>query len=569
MEPLDYFQFRNIYVVCYVPLRLNCAVYVRRVLEQLQFDSNDAIVLPYPVNIAEFFKGLINKLPQQPVVLKSENLETRNQSVIPVFNNDAAAEAMRYALENKITVEYAGAHVPLNDPYNEWEEFITDDSVLLETGMNVWFQSIKNQIHPCTYKVSHKYNLHKIFEASYIFSKVFLPVPVNDFEELIKILPGKEYDFGNKSPHESDSTIAFELYVDEIDDSEIKTNMLDNVPGFCEIYEKYRKEKQAVAFSKWNALLRIMKETDAEWGDMEFSMHHYLAFSQLMQNRHTQKNNSYLTVDAIFSCIETIFNKTFAYRVKEKLLNYFEKKIHIVNSSDGARGCDTRYDNVSWPGYKKLISDMMSKLHKQASKSAETKFEILPFKGSLKRGVHVKKTLTNFFKGREEFFVKDQKIIRIFLDNKEPVVFINRDYNNIEQYCDFCCIWVGKNNGEQFTANWQYGFMEPVNNVNIEEFSIYRYGFKGLAFFCDPLRHLEKLKSMYDNETEFSNRVPLRRQRDPLLSKLERDVYKSKIEWDEALLFSAINYSKKAVILIAPPHYKLPASANLRLTQEN
>ncbi|MEP7169548.1 MAG: hypothetical protein ABI855_09295, partial [Bacteroidota bacterium] len=25
----------------------------------------------------------------------------------------------------------------------------------------------------------------------------------------------------------------------------------------------------------------------------------------------------------------------------------------------------------------------------------------------------------------------------------------------------------------------------------------------------------------------------------------------------------------KAVILIAPPHYKLPASANLRLTQEN
>ena len=98
---------------------------------------------------------------------------------------------------------------------------------------------------------------------------------------------------------------------------------LDYIPRLVEQYEKQRAEGTANDFDKRTALLRLVYELSQNAPDVNFSIRHYQAFTQMLTKLLEYEGRISPRFETVLQSCRSSFNNPFTERIYRHLLGYY------------------------------------------------------------------------------------------------------------------------------------------------------------------------------------------------------------------------------------------------------
>ncbi len=542
----------------YWPLSLGSTVQVRRALEGLRLrPGKDLLCVPYPESMLAEYEKALGALPETPTAIAPVDKRLQ-RALIPVFVNEPPVEATRFADEHGIERRLVGGLFRMENEEEERYPLRVEDALVAELGAAAWLKAVSGQLREARYDVRDRYDLGLVKELCGSHERVVMLVHAQDIAALEFLLArlgeGAVPTFAERGVPDVSlwSTTRPE-------DQDAHMHYMAPFPGLCEAYERARANGKAARFDPCTAISRIVAEVLDRAFDMSFGIEAHARFQLLLDRSIARDRDFPSNLDGIVDLAASVFNPPLAQRLRHKLTSYFEMRPKV---SVGVLPREERvFDNVAWPGHKVLVSGVLRAIHQRVNERSLPEASVVPFRGALKGGVAVRRTLRAAFAGGERIFVKDQVRRMETIDPLEPVLFLF-DPGIDPKQGEFTSTWCGKQLGEpQLTALWQFCSREKDERSDVEDFSFILHRSFGYVAFCDPLLHLDRLRERYPDPMELLVRVPLKRGQDEKLRALERSVRDGQLGWMEALLLGAFHFAKRAVIVVPMDDVPVPAWA--------
>lgn len=548
----------NLVLLPYWPLSLGSTVQVRRALEDLRLRSGkDVLCVPYPVSLRIEYEKALAGLPEGPTAIAPMDKRLQ-RALIPVFVNEPPVEASRFADERGIERRMIGGLFRMETEEEERYPLRVEDALVAEIGAAAWLKAVSGQFREARYDVRDRYDLGLVKELCGSHERVIMLSHAQDIRALepwlSRLREGIVPTFSERG------VAAVSLWsTTRPDDTDAHAHYMAPFPGLCEAYERARAAGKAAHFDPVIGISRVVAEVASNAFDMRFSIEAHTRFQLLLDRSIARDSDFPSNLDGIVDLTASVFNPPFARRLRHKLTSYFEKR---PTGSVGTIPRDARtFDNVAWPGHKALVSGILRAIHQRVNERPLPEDAVVPFRGAMKGGVAVRRTLRAAFAGDDRIFVKEQSSRMETIDPLEPVLFLF-DPGIDPKEGEFTSTWCGKQLGEpQLTALWQFCSREKDERLNVGDFSFLLHRSFGYVAFCDPLLHLDRLRERYPDPKELLARVPLKRGQDEKLRTLERSVLDGRLGWMEALLHGALHFAKRAVIVVPVDDVPVPAWA--------
>jgi hypothetical protein len=323
-----YIEQGNICVVPVLRHRLNFAVQVQRVACDIGLGGQDLVAVALPESVRKPVLEAVATLPRVSLVISSVS-DSDQREVFPVTPADGIVEAVRLATERQIQLRFVDQEVApghLVDHFCLSDEDWPDDGLALERGAEAYLSLIgKRLVHPpARYEpVDSWRELHMAAQLQGLASRyrrvLFVcnathvdplrrlmrrPVPLADADRTQ--LPRRDYKIRQPS-------------------LPILMRYLDHIPRLVEAYERQRAQGKAHLFDKRSAVLEIMHELSDESTDLNLSIRHYQAFSQILARLLEGERRMSPDFETVLWALESCFPPVFRERAYRHLLGYFDQ----------------------------------------------------------------------------------------------------------------------------------------------------------------------------------------------------------------------------------------------------
>jgi hypothetical protein len=323
-----YLQSSNIFFVPLLRNHLNFAVLVQRAIHELMLDKRDLIAVGLPLSVQASILEAITKLPRVSLIISSLN-ESDQREVFPVTPCDGIIEGVRTALERDIPLQFVDQEIApghLIDHFCIADEGWPDDGLALQHGAEWYLDLISRRLaHPPSRfePVDTWRELHMATQLQRLYPRyrriLFIcnathvrPIQQLLYEPVLLI---------DRSPS---SLLAPEYKIWE-PSLPILMRYLDYIPRLVELYEEQRKEGTAYAFDKHIALLKLIDRLNQEARDLDFSIRHYQAFTQMLTSLLELERRISPQFETVMAACGSCFNNLFQERVYRHLLGYYDQ----------------------------------------------------------------------------------------------------------------------------------------------------------------------------------------------------------------------------------------------------
>ncbi|MBP7513250.1 MAG: hypothetical protein KA791_01805, partial [Flavobacteriales bacterium] len=418
---MDALRSGNLVVLPYWPLSLGSTVHVRGALEDLRLrPDKDVLCVPYPESMRVEFEKALTGLPETPTGIAPMD-RRRYRALIPVFVNEPPVEATRFADERGIERRLIGGLFRMENEEEERYPLQVEDALVAEIGAAAWLKAVSGQLREARYDVRDRYDLGLVKELCGSHERVIMLTHAQDIKALEPLLSRLRED---TVPTFSERGVpAVSLWsTTRPDDTDAHAHYMAPFPGLCEAFERARAAGKAAHFDPTTVISRIVAEVAGSAFDMRFSIEAHTRFQLLLDRSSARDRDFPSNLDGVVDLAASVFNPPFAQRLRHQLTSYFEKRPNISVGTIPREG--RTFDNVAWPGHKVLVSGVLRAIHQRVNERPLPEASVVPFRGAMKGGVAVRRTLRAAFAGDDRIFVKEQTPRMETVDPLEPVLFL-------------------------------------------------------------------------------------------------------------------------------------------------
>lgn len=606
---LPYIKHGNIYFVPIIRNHLNFCVMIQRTVRDLDLDKRDLIAVELPPSSLPSFREAVSELPHISVVIGSVE-GSDIEEVMAVTPSHGIVEAIRLAIELDISIECIDKEIAPGNlinryciQYPNWP----DDGLALEHGAKWYLNLIKTQVsHPPAHidpidTWREKHMADQLRRRHPFFRKILVVCDVAHANPIRRFLSNPMFHIDQQA--EFNPEVLYRVMEPNL---KVLLGYLDGIPKIVEKYEQERALGNAGRFDKRKVLLNIIYDLNKKATDMDFSIRHYQAFAQLLNNMLEVNGRISPEFEKVMVACQSCFNKAFAERVYRHLLSYFgqvkvrrvsrllppNETIHEIQGyvkDTGriyvGRQCNPDYqkyeliplfpdppkpplddgDNgIAWPPCDCFADRMRGKAYNMA-KQRKKRVKTFRFRGSLESGLDLRRTLRSYLSHDPGLFVK-QRLIKNTTPpavENEPIVWIFKMTEPFVPNYQFTCGTGGTHLGPTLILDWRYT-SERKSGIQESDLLVSYEKVLGMVTFCNLTGSAEELHSIYG--TKLPDRVPVYED----LTLIEyaggwgdglwqiEDRVNHKTPWWEVLLLGALAYAQRYVLYIVPNEFELP-----------
>jgi hypothetical protein len=629
--PLPYIEHdpTRLFFVPVLRQRLNFAVLVQRALRELApWTDRDLIAIALPPSVLVAVRGALRSpgdalagspprkaLPVSLVIASWGDSDYRE--VFPITPCDGVIEAVRYAEENHRPIEAIDCEIKpghliprrcLDDP--NWP----DDDLVLRWGPARYLDLIADRIEqpPTRFEpidtwreVRMAERLRALRPRYHRILVVCETVHVRAVRRLLRVpsRPGGPTDEPAKPPG---------LQVLRAK-PEVMIQYLDDIPRLTEFYERERRRGKAADFDKLSALIGALHTFD-DYISNPFTTRRLLSFHryllQLLEQARRVSPRPYEVLQACRGC----FGNAMAARIVHHLGGYAEEiaferigelipdrtPVYEVRTSDpgpggpfGSRSCNSTrpqyqilprplvFDRDSsdlhpaWASPSERFLKRMRQKSLALASLQEQRPRVIPFRGSLENGIHVRRTLRSLLTPTPTVYVKAPLRGKIRGNyTREPIVWVLQAaatratwFNGYEFLCTPARLDPTDPEPEDSElVVMRSNFLGPDIELFSSEDGVFklsrrkRLGF--LSFFESEEDDIASVKK------EFGPEFDRRMLRHSLMNRSEIGCVLRELEphaqgvapWWETLMLTALRFARETVVCVVPDGFRLPST---------
>jgi hypothetical protein len=469
-ESLSYLRLDRVSIVPVVPNRLGFAILVRHLLADLgrepegPLDNRDVLAVALPESMSKPLRAAIKDLPRVSLLVSRGRPEEARE-VFGVTPCDGMVEAVRCAIERSLPLRFVDREVASGNilerdcsPDPAW----ADDWYALERGAAAYLNLIAESLMRAPRRLEPVDTWREVYMAlalrrlSAYFRRVVFICQAPHVLPIRALL--KRGEHGRGLEEEPGPDVEFEV---QRPSNQILLRYLDDIPRLVERYERIRgEEKVALDFDKRTALLEELRDFSGSVQDERPSPRQLRVFCKLLptQLRLAGRLTPGLTdCEALSDCC---LDRRFSSAFLKHLMGYFSEvdlnRFAVVDFSARqgaapekentsrpreyvARGCNPLQQNFTllpavhskienpyvWPRWSEHHNALRRKVYTVASSLQPIELT-REYRGSIKRGINLRRTLASCYRGERRLFVRER--LRRYggtpNDRQEPIVWV-------------------------------------------------------------------------------------------------------------------------------------------------
>ncbi|GHO48962.1 hypothetical protein [Ktedonospora formicarum] len=380
MKPDPYIRQGNIFFVPVLRHRLNFAVLVQQAFHELGLDHHDLIAVELPASAEKPLREALQRLPSISLAILSVS-DSDQREVFPVTPADALIEGIRTAIDRDIPLAFIDQELTpghLTDRICIEDAPWPDDALALKHGAEWYLDLVAGRLshEPSRYEpVDSWRELHmaRRLQQLFPFYQRILVIShaahIRPIQHLLRLSPLSL----DHSPLMASGAISYKIWSPSLP---ILISYLDYIPHLVELYEKQRGQGKAHLFDKRNALLELIYRLQEGAVDMDFSIRHYQAFTQMLTSMLEREGQISPRIETVMAACRSCFNKPFSERVYRHLLKYYDQ-VKVMRIGKLVDTKEPVYE-VKYTDYK----DMQRVFVARNCTELEQHFEILYIPGS-------------------------------------------------------------------------------------------------------------------------------------------------------------------------------------------